>query len=168
MKPSALIHRKCFWGMFFWEDLAQAQMKSIFPLCIGAVCRYCWLLEFEGSVDQQIYSANLQFSWVSKLSWLLYSEPKHQKRYIGSPCSQSRSLLLFPCLGITRHVDNTKPCHRVIDDSFPVWFNFTTATPGFDLHISASAVSLPWLNTWKVEAFKHFDHVPCSPSKTLT
>lgn len=62
---------------------------------------------------------------------------------------------------------NTKPCHTVIDDSFPVWFNPISISLEFDLHTSASAVSPPWLNTWKVEAFKHFDHVRLLPVKDI-
>lgn len=34
---------------WFLEDLARAQMQSLFPLCISAVYRFCWLLELEGS-----------------------------------------------------------------------------------------------------------------------
>ena len=64
-------------------------------------------------------------------------------------------------------IPNTKPCRTVIDDSFPVWFNPISISLEFDLHTSASAVSPPWLNTWKVEAFKHFDHVHLLPVKDI-
>lgn len=44
---SSCIHRN---GFFWGGDLAQAQMKSLFHLCIGAVYRFSWILEFQGSV----------------------------------------------------------------------------------------------------------------------
>lgn len=143
LKSSALVYTA-----IFLEDLAQAQMKSFFPSCIGAVYRFSWILEFSWVSAQQIYRANLQLSCITKLRRMSGTGSKHDIRYkLKAPVSPSGSRLLFPCLGIRRHAENTKPCQEVIDESFPVWFHSGSTTPGYDLHVSASAVSLPRLYT---------------------
>lgn len=146
-KASAVVHT----GMFFGGFISSVDTKASFLYVPMPFTDSVDFLEFEGSVHSNYYDrAYLPFSSAGCMLHLA-----------------SGSLLFFSFLGTRRRVDNTKPCHEVIDDSFPVWFNSISATPEFDLHISASAVSLPWLNTWKVEAFQHFHHVRLLPVKDI-
>lgn len=138
--------------------------KSLFPLCIGAVNKFCLLLGFEGSVPSKYTEPICNRAASQSLADCTIQTLNMRWAILEATVSLSESLLLF----IFMLTIQSLVIVSVIDDSFPVWFNSIPTTPEFDLHISASAVSQRWLNTWKVEAFKHFDHVRCSPSKTLT